>query len=134
MGDDRRSWLAYHMKEKTYTNGKEILSEGSISPYLMFVMEGAVCLSKKTQASKQQLTTLAVGSIFGALSIIAASAPSFKHAAKELSRETSSAVTVGNTRILHLPKVHYDKVIHSGYKTVDKIWNIVQERAEAHNS
>ena len=105
----------------------------SISPYLMFVMEGTVHLTKSTLGSKQCLTTLTAGSIFGAAPIIATSAPSFKHAAKELSKEITSAVTVGKTRILCLPKVHYDKVIHSGYKTVDKIWRIIQDRREAHD-
>ena len=130
--DDRLGWLVHHMKEKHYPNDTVILKEGSVSQDLMFVLDGSVSLWQSFGGKQHSMTTLPVGGVFGAMPILLQASPElgrmFKGGVLEMTREASTAISKGRTKILCLPKAHFDKVIHSGYKTVDLIFQIIEAR------
>ena len=138
--DDRLGWLVFHMKEKHFPAGSVILREGEVSSSLMMVMTGSVAQWQRIGGKRQLMSTLPSGSLLGALPIVIQSSPelqggrSAKFSPEDLARETSTSVSQMKTKILYLSKSHYEKVIHSGYKTVDSIFHILESRRKTHDA
>ena len=116
---ERLYWLGYHMKEISAASGNDILKFGQNLTGLFIVMSGSVSIRVRTEVGELEVANYSHGAVFGSMGLLSVAVGDGNSA--DIS-SNFRAVAKFNCTLLKLPSIHYGKILHSGYATIDRLW------------